>query len=701
MKYGKYGGRKRHRRKQRKALLKRVAVGFFCALMIAAAVLAAAYLWHLYSETLSSEVSVCLQSGTLSITWDTAYEMDACRLFRYDEAKKEYASWGEYQNGRIMLDAAEAGQEMKLRLQAVRYMKLFGHRTALLGFSRELTINPIEIEAIELYASINPANKQAVISWREDKESAYEVYLLGDYGTRELYSEISANTIMLDFEKDFALPDRNAPIMVAVRAVRREDGYTLYSPMSESMAVTRADLLENNLSLCWEQAGERQYMLSWQECSGDRYEVQQWSEEEKRWESRRAFDWTEEMTYMTERLPSNMQVRFRVVTYNTAKERDGEEWRAEPSEIAFHTDMSPLYCTIWPIVPLKIADKPQGGEILGEAPAGQALCVLEENGSCFKVMYKDCLGYIDSRFCMINLPEYMGDLCMYHITNSTQSIFRVHGYRISEITDNVVKGYENVYLDNGTFLVPYLYPCAAKLYQAAVNAAEDGYSLCIYDAFRPNEATRYLYDTVEALIDEPVLEEDSEGGEDEEIIQTPEIREPQEMLQTDAEQTEGELLEEAYDTYRSVMTNGRYHLSSFLAASVSTHNRGIALDLTLVDTETQEELLMQSDMHDLSWYSVIAKNNENARLLAKYMKGAGYNDLSSEWWHFQDDETRNAIGLNSYLTSGVSVEGWKRDDAGWKYQIKDGSFYKDKTVVIDGKECIFDAEGYCIREMLE
>lgn len=704
MKYGKYGKYGKHR-KRGATRLNRMLVRFFGALIITVAVPTAVYLWCLHSVTASSDVNVCFQSGTLSITWDTSFNMDACRLFRYDEGTKKYISCGQYQNGMIMMDAVEAGKEMKLRLQAVRYAKLFGHRVALLGFSRKFTVNPREITEIELHASINPENKKVLINWREDKSSAYEVYLFDHYGKHQLYSEIDGNTITLDFANDFELPDRRAPVKVAVRAVRREKDYTLYSPMSENVVITRADLLENNLSLCWEQVEERQYVLSWQECSGDWYEVQQWSEDEKRWVSRRTFDWTQEMTYRTEHLPSNMQVRFRIITYDNVEDRDREEFKADPAEAAFHTGMSTLYCTIWPIVPLKIVDRPQGGEILGEVPAGQALCVLEENGNYFKILYKDYQGYIDSRYCMINLPEYMGDVCMYNITNSIHSIFRVHGYRIPEITDNVVKGYENVYLDNGSYLVPYLYPCTVKLYQAALNAAEDGYSFCIYDAFRPNEATRYLYDTVETVIDEAVIEESDEdesdeGRENEEIIQIPESEEAQEIMQTEGEQAEGEPLEEAYDTYRSVMTNGRYHLSSFLAASVSAHNRGIALDLTLVDAGTQEELLMQSDMHDLSWYSVIVKNNENARLLAKYMKGVGYHDLSSEWWHFQDDETRNEIGLNSYLTAGVSIEGWKRDDVGWKYRLKDGSYYKDKTVLIDGKEYIFDAEGYCTREEL-
>lgn len=150
-------------------------------------------------------------------------------------------------------------------------------------------------------------------------------------------------------------------------------------------------------------------------------------------------------------------------------------------------------------------------------------------------------------------------------------------------------------------------------------------------------------------------------------------------------------------TLREIMTNkGKYRLSSFLAASVSAHNRGIALDLTMVDLNTNEELKMQTDIHDLSAYSVITQNNNNARLLAKYMKEVGYHDLFSEWWHFQDDETKEEIGLKSYLREGISVEGWKKNDIGWRYQLKDGSFYESTMEVIHGKSYTFNAEGYCV-----
>lgn len=711
----KYRKSRRQKRKIIKTFLKRVTAVLLSILLMAATALLGVFLWQMHSKTVSSDISVFFQDNKMTITWNPSFEMDACILYQYNDKTKKYVSHGKYKNGIVVMEAVEAGKEMELKLQSVRHVKVLGRKMDIRGFMRKLTVNPREMTNVELQLAVDPQNRTAEVNWREHPGCIYEVYFIEDHGEPRLYGKTQDNHITLDFASDFALPDRSTPIEVAVRAVQQEEDYMLYSPISESVAVTRADLLDNELSLTWERLEEQQYLLRWEECRGSQYEVQQWSEETGRWVSKCTLDWTQDLAYTTDHLPSNTRVRFRVITYDKEEERDNEAFLTEPAEAMLHTGLSPLYCTIWPLVPLKVMDRPQGGETLGEVPAGQTLCVLEENSGCFKISYKDYEGYIDARFCLINLPEYIGDLCAYTIANSFDSIFRVHGYLIPGITHFVVPGYENIYLGEGDYLVPYLYPCSDKLYQAAINALEDGYKLHIYDAFRPNEATRFLYDTTESLLYEEVIEdiveEDEDGdenGEEESGTETSPGAEEgaPDVILTDEngvpinpeELSEDEIPEVEYDTYWQVMTDGRFRLGSFLSAVTSTHNRGIALDLTLMDMNTREDLPMQSDMHDLSWYSIIALNNDNAKLLSKYMKGAGYNDLSSEWWHFQDDETRNALKLNGYLAKGVSIEGWKKDDKGWKYQMADGGFCKNGTVTIDGKAYEFDAKGYCERK---
>ena len=653
----------KHKKYRKKRRMKKLVLVFLVSVFLGIAICTAFCIRHLNLETDSSKVAVSFQGDTLSITLKTAFQPDAYRLYKYDENSKEFYPCGEYIGQTINIDNIVFGEKIKLRLCAVNYMKILGYRLTISGTVRELTIMPVDFNDIVLNMFADPVNRTVNINWESDMGNSYEVYLLDDYGKRQFYTQINDNAIMLDFNSNFPLPDKEHPVKVAVRVVYYEKDYTLYGPMSNIAVIEREDLLENKLFLEWEQIGERQYALKWQACRGEWYELQQWISEEIRWRSEGVFHQTEEMYYQTGHLPSSRQVRFRVISYDDIRKRDREEFETEPSEVTFHTDMSPLYCTIWPIMPLKLQESPDSKYILDEIPAGQALCVLEERGEYFKVLYHDNLGFVDSSFCMINLPEYIGDLCEYNITSSVHSMSSVHGYHIPGVTGTVIRGYENIYFGNDNYLVPYLYPCTRKLCKAITNAARDGYRFRIYDAFRPNEATRYYYDTTESMLDYSITDKDTKSS----------------------------------ITLREIMTNkGKYRLSSFLAASVSAHNRGIALDLTMVDLNTNEELKMQTDIHDLSAYSVITQNNNNARLLAKYMKEVGYHDLFSEWWHFQDDETKEEIGLKSYLREGISVEGWKKNDIGWRYQLKDGSFYESTMEVIHGKSYTFNAEGYCV-----
>ena len=148
-------------------------------------------------------------------------------------------------------------------------------------------------------------------------------------------------------------------------------------------------------------------------------------------------------------------------------------------------------------------------------------------------------------------------------------------------------------------------------------------------------------------------------------------------------------------TYRQLMTGDSYSLWDFLAAGISKHNRGIAVDVALVDIATGEELRMQSDIHDLSWHAATAYNDANAAMLAGYMRAAGFGTLFSEWWHFQDMETLNSLEP-PYRSQGVTPEGWRRDDRGWRYRCADGSFLMGEAREIDGSVWSFGEDGYLL-----
>lgn len=683
----------------------------------------------------------------------------------------------------ILLDSSAL--PMTVRIQAV-----VGGRN-LLGMLRRLTSQTLIVEVADADLSApeavgTPGPGSLSLSWKQPGQvpELYEVFSLEDGVSRQVAST-SEKQVDLKVRKtggDLALPGYDHPLEIHVRAAVRGEGYLLCGPASNGVRVERQDLLGDDLNLVSRETEPLAYTLEWDETRGEYYELQEWSPEG--WTLLETLDPAESFAYELGRLGSGSHHRFQVV----AKDRNGTVRSSEEAE--FFASIDPLYATIWPIIDQPFYEKADSAAAsLGKIPGGTALCVLGESGDWFQVRYQDQYGWMDSRFCMINLPEYVGDHCSYDITNSYRSVFKVHENPIALITDQVVKGFEHIQEEDGQFVVPYLYPCAKKLLSAAQAAEADGYRLKIYEAFRPNEATRFLYDTtaeqlewaalvydevenedgtfnaldpvtgwvvdladgllIDPETDEKISREDlalRQAEEAEEAMEedgvpsgeglmlgavVPETEEPpqetppdpsqpffalpedgeggsldpaeapQPVPQPESEAPEGETPESEgdeepeYETYFWIMTNnGQFSLGSFLARVASAHNRGIALDLTLEKIDSGEELAMQSAIHDLSWYSAAYLNNDNAKLLEKYMTATGMRGLSSEWWHFQDDETREAIGLTSYLFKGVDLSGWTRDSRGWRYRNADGSVYKNTTFTVDGKRYTADQDGY-------
>ena len=524
---------------------------------------------------------------------------------------------------------------------------------------------------------------QPVVEWSVDDESgtltarpeplvgrSCELRLVGE--TEQVMSTSgSSGELTLSFgDGGHAIPEYGEDCIFTVRPVVSGEGYRLIGPGSETFALEREMLLPDTSTLSCEALGGNEYRLSWTEAKGDFYLVQLRLDSGE-WQTISSVVCTDELVFDTGVLASCRDYAFRVVGVDEGAEEG--EYVSESGELTERTELSPLYCTIWPLAELALHESADAeSDKLATVPAAGTLCVLAEENGFFRVRYNGQYGYVDSNYCMINLPEYLGDLLSFDITNSYSSLYAVHGYEIPEVTGTVITGYEKVCLAEGVYLAPYLYPCCEKLCAAANAALEQGYRLKIYDSYRPNKATRDIYDRAELVAYQPVPELDIYGEVPEEL---PEL-------------AEGEVL-----TYVRLWTEGSYGLPNFLAKGGSMHNMGIALDLTLEDL-SGEELEMQSDMHDLSIYSIVSRDNENALLLDSIMKGAGFGGLSSEWWHFQDNETRQALSLNIYMYEGVSIEGWAADSTGWRYRLADGSHITG-SAEIDGVSWNFDEDGYC------
>lgn len=255
---------------------------------------------------------------------------------------------------------------------------------------------------------------------------------------------------------------------------------------------------------------------------------------------------------------------------------------------------------VWPSQDMEFLD--YNKEVICKIKAGTPVKAFAETNGYMKVYYNKRVGLLDSSLCMINLADAMQPEMLFDITNSYSSKYKIHQNDITDVTGEVL--YPYAMTDEGTFLVPLLYPVAVKLYEAEADALERGYTLKIYDAYRPYEVSTYIYQkTTEFIEENPIY---------------------------------GEYIEE---TIKGVT----YSQSNFLAKSASNHNYGVALDLTLADLETGEELQMQSDMHELSPWSVRALNNDNANLLSEIMLAHGFRGLNSEWWHFDIREYRQKV----------------------------------------------------------
>ena len=490
-----------------------------------------------------------------------------------------------------------------------------------------------------------------------------------DDGAHTWLMDLKDGSPVLRFGPDqtFPLPEYGQAYTFYFGSYIQTDTYLHQGIAYEGFSITRETLLGTELNLKLKDEGLNRYTFTWDETKGEGYEVQQWNSGAESWTTLAQIPKEGDRTFCTGYLESYSDYRYRVVALG--------DQGTEPRELEFGTGATAVYNTIWPLVDLKVYEDAYRMEVLGTAKKGTTFCVLDMENGLFKIRYGDSHGWIDSNYCMINLPEFLGDLCSYNITNSVASIFMVHGYEIPGITGTVVTGYEKVALGKTEQLVPLLYPAALKLEQAAIAASQQGYRLKIYDAYRPGQASEKVREVTESLLEQPIPETTYQN------IPQPEM----------PKVAEGEIL-----TYNRLMTNNsQYSINYFIAGYGSRHNFGVALDLTLENAENGQELVMQSAIHDLSYYAVLQRNKENANALSRIMKGAGFATLVSEWWHFQDDDAIKGLDLKA-LWAGVSVEGWKADNTGWRYRRANGSYYKDCTRTIGGVSYTFDAQGYVI-----
>ena len=255
--------------------------------------------------------------------------------------------------------------------------------------------------------------------------------------------------------------------------------------------------------------------------------------------------------------------------------------------------------------------------------AGTPFVIIKEVGSYWYIDTGSSKGYIKHQVAMINLRDYSPSI-IYNITNASSSIYVSSEKNISNVTGKKLYSSGKVYnnrLQKEEYIVPVMYSFAKKILKAQTNARKDGYTLKIYDAYRPHSVTKKIYNGLSKLYDSDST-----------------VRK---------------------NINRSATNNSSWGKSWFLAKNVSTHNTGSAIDVTLASLNTNQELNMPTAMHELSTkaikykssssstYSKEMKEHPDAIYLDKLMKSSGMQTLASEWWHFQDNSSHNRIKSKS------------------------------------------------------
>ncbi len=614
-----------------------------------------------------------LTDGSLELTWPTGENTDFYLIEIFPEGSDQPIFSAVAETERSCILPALDGARYTLRVQSGKRYELWGQKDLVRFGDRALEVTgvftPPAPAAVEWQVNSTRRTVDVLISMEENETCRVALTMDGAEAPADRELTVGQTTYAYGPGGDLPLLEHGKEYHIHCAVRRVSAGLIFQGPMVDSSVFTREDLLGTKLAVTCQDLENNRYLVTWNETKGEKYVVQMRMVGEEDWRTVAEVPREGERQYVTGYLPQNTSYEFQVLAMG-GQTMPGSEYAAEPGYTQAVTGFSPVGSTVWPVQDLKVYDTPERDNVIGTAPQATAYCVLDREQGLFRVRYGGGYGYIDSDYCLINLPEFLGDLCQYDIVNSYSALYMVHEYAIPQVTDTVINGYEHVKLADGSFLVPLLYPAAQKLEQAARLAQREGYILKIYDAYRPRKATNAIYDLTGEVYGDPLPEKSFTGETPEGVT--------------------------AGMTYRALMTDGRYDLSDFLAANGSTHNLGIAMDLTLVSLETGEELKMQTRMHDLSWYSELQQNSQSAGLLAILMDAAGFGDLRSEWWHFQDNDARADLGLSNFMYEGVTAECWMYDSEGWKYRQTDGTYLTSQTATINGEEYTFDDNGYAI-----
>ena len=263
----------------------------------------------------------------------------------------------------------------------------------------------------------------------------------------------------------------------------------------------------------------------------------------------------------------------------------------------------------------------------------------------------DGAGWVEKKYIFVNLPDVLPSIA-YHLTNASGSVFTAaDGMELSGVTGSQLYAGKrlNVRLDRKEYTVPCMYTLAQRLAKVQKAAMSNGETLVIYETFRPAAVQSAVRDGLSSQI-----------GSSSAVSA--------DMKKSDAM---------------------GYGQNWFIAGGTSSHQAGLAVDMTLAKGDPEElyaysldgaayqkyeawtEYDMPSAMHELSSASIRWKKtasstampgdlenwteafaaSEGAKRLQKYCTDAGLIPLASEWWHFNDPGSAEIMAKGKYSKS--------------------------------------------------
>lgn len=299
--------------------------------------------------------------------------------------------------------------------------------------------------------------------------------------------------------------------------------------------------------------------------------------------------------------------------------------------------------------PLDVFEKSDNKQVLRRLQAGDAFTVMAEHGEYWEIRLSDgAVGFVQHVTCYLNIPDVIPSILI-DCTNTKASAFVSSGEKVPEITGEKLynAACRNERFGKDMDVIAANYNMVKKIFAAQKAALAAGYTLVINETFRPMDVQLKI------------------------SVQLASLREQNALV-------------------RANIDKSPWGIGWFIANRPSTHQTGCAMDVSLAKVQTiswhtcgeyiyptvtaYTPCEMPTVMHELSvaavslekpvnslsataWKSIApaASMTKDALLLQRFCTDAGMSPLASEWWHFNDLDTKERVG-NRYVTDAFRLD---------------------------------------------